>query len=82
MHFAEMLDEREAKADQSILVGNDKHSNLTSDDTVYRGKKLLALKVQTATNFFVPFIDDQSASRAELFQVLSLIYEIRLLRGT
>ena len=82
VHFTEMLDEREAKAGQPILVGKDEHPDIISDDTIHQGKKLLALKVQTTANFFDPFIDDQSASSAELLKVLPLIHEIGLLCRT
>ena len=82
VHFTEMLDEREAKASQPILMGNDEGPDLTSDDTIHQSKQLLALKVQTAANFFEPFIDGQSASGAELFKVLPLIREIGLLCRT
>ncbi|GCE09808.1 hypothetical protein KDAU_71370 [Dictyobacter aurantiacus] len=79
MHLTQVLDKREAKASQSIPVGNDEHSHITSNDTIYHGKKLFALKVETATNFFKPFINNQSASRTELLKMVPLIHEIGLL---
>ena len=82
VHFTKMLDEREAKASQPILVGNNEHPDITSDDIIHQCKKLLTLKVQTAANFFEPFIDYQSASSAELLKVLPLIHEIGLLCRT
>src|SRR5947209_20294380 len=79
MHRTQMLDERKPKAGQTILVGNDKHPDITSDDTIHQCKKLLALKVETAANFFDPLINDQSTSDAELLKILPLIEKIGLL---
>lgn len=79
MHRTQVFYEREAKANQPIFVGNNKHSDITSDDTIHDCKKLLALKVETTANFFEPFINDQPASRTELLKTLPLIHKIGLL---
>ena len=82
MHFTEVLDEREAKPGQTILVGNDKHPDLTGDDPIHQCKQLLALKVKTAANFFDPLIDREPTSDAELLKLLPLIEQFGLLGRT
>jgi hypothetical protein len=82
VHFTEILDEREAKAGQPILVGQDEHPHLTRADPIHQGQHLLALKVQTAATCFDLLIDDQSPSSAELLQAVPLLHKIGLLCKT
>ena len=76
------LIEREAKADQPILVGQDEYPDRTRDDAIHQGKQLLALKVETAANCFDPYVNDQSASSTELLKVVPRLSRARALCRT
>src|SRR5579884_676315 len=82
MHFTEVLDEREAKPGQTILVSNDQGADLSSNDAIDQCKQPLALQVETAANFFDPLIDDEPTSRTKLLKVLPLLDQVALLCRT
>ena len=77
-----MLNEREAEADQPILVGQNEHPGLTRDDPIHQSKQLLALNAETAANCFDPCIDDQSPSVQNCSRVGRGSHEIGLLCST
>ncbi len=82
MPFTEGLDERESKTGQTILVSNDQGADSISNDAIDQCKKPLALKVETAANFFDPLIDREPTSRTKRLKVLPLIDQIGLLCRT
>jgi len=71
-----------AKADQSVVMGNDEGRNLTCDNSIHQVQELRAFEVQSPTNFRNPFIHCQSACRTKLLQCRALVFQVWALRLT
>src|SRR5712691_7270150 len=70
------------KAGQSVLMGQNYSLNLPVNDGVYHAQKLLALKVQSTTDFHDPLIDADMLLLAPLFKHCTLMEQSWLLSLT